>query len=99
MESYQKNLITPLAGAIAAALYPGSSAVAQEAQNAHEASDYTLEEVTVTATKREANIQDIPASIQALTQENLAAMGAKTLEDFSRFVPSMNVVTQCIDSI
>ncbi len=92
MGHHKKHFLTPVAGAIAAALYPGSSAVAQDAE-APEADNYALEEVIVTATKREVSIQDIPASVQAITQETLAAMGAKTLEDFARFVPSMNVVT------
>jgi len=92
MEHQKKHLLTPVAGAIAAALYPGSSAFAQDAE-APEADNYALEEVIVTATKREVSIQDIPASVQAITQETLAAMGAKTLEDFARFVPSMNVVS------
>lgn len=93
METYNRKLLTPLAGAIAAALYPGASAVAQDAQDDQEASELALEEVIVTATKREVSIQDIPMSIQAITQETLAAMGAKTMEDYARFVPSMNIVT------
>jgi len=93
MESSKKNFLTPLAGAIATALYPDSYAVAQEAQEAQEAGDYSLEEVIVTATKREVNIQTIPASVQAITQEALASMGAQTMEDYARFIPSMNVVT------
>ena len=91
MGHYKKHLLTPVAGAIAAALYPGSSAVAQDAE-APEAENYALEEVIVTATKREVNIQAIPASVQAITQETLEAMGARTMEDFARFVPSMNIV-------
>jgi len=91
MEHKKRYLLTPVAGAIAAALYPGSSAVAQDEQ-AQEADNYALEEVIVTATKREVSIQDIPASVQALTQETLEALGAKTMEDYARFVPSLNVV-------
>jgi outer membrane receptor protein involved in Fe transport len=52
-----------------------------------------LEEIIVTATKRTLDVQDIPATIQAITQESLAAMGAKGMEDYARFVPSVNVVT------
>jgi iron complex outermembrane receptor protein len=92
MGHQKKYLLTPVAGAIVAALYPGSSAVAQDAE-APDADNYALEEVIVTATKREVSIQDIPASVQAITQETLAAMGARTMEDFARFVPSLNIVT------
>lgn len=82
-----KLSITPVAAAVTAALYPGYAAVAQQSGD-----DYALEEIIVTATKRTASVQDIPASIQAITQESLAAMGAKTMEDYARFVPSVNVV-------
>jgi len=92
MGHQKKHLLTPVAGAIATALYPGSSVVAQDAET-KEADVYGLEEVIVTATKREVSIQEIPASVQAITQEALAAMGARTMEDYARFVPSMNIVS------
>jgi outer membrane receptor protein involved in Fe transport len=88
METQQKYVLTPIAGAVAAALSPGSGALAQDDDD-----QAGLEEIIVTATKREVSIQDIPASIQAITQESLAAMGARTLEDYARFVPSVNVVS------
>ncbi len=92
MGHQKKYLLTPVAGAIATALYPGHAAIAQDA-DAQDADNYALEEVIVTATKREVSIQDIPASVQAITQEALASMGAKTMEDYARFVPSVNVVS------
>ncbi len=87
MESQHKFALTPVAGAIAAALAPGQQAVAQDNN------DIALEEIVVTATKRTTSVQEIPASIQAITQESLEAMGAKSMEDYSRFVPSVNVVS------
>ena len=53
----------------------------------------TLEEIVVTARKRAETIQEIPATVQAISQESLMAMGAKAMEDYARFVPSVNVVT------
>ena len=88
METQQKYVLTPIAGAVAAALCPAHQAAAQADDD-----EVGLDEIIVTATKREVNIQDIPASVQAITQDSLAAMGAKTLEDFARFVPSVNVVS------
>ena len=88
MQTPTRNLITPVAAAVTAALYPGFAALAQEADD----SAYALEEIIVTATKRDVSMQDIPATIQAITQESLAAMGAKGMEDYARFVPSVNVV-------
>ncbi len=85
MDTQRKVALTPIAGAVAAALCPAHQAVAQS-------DDIALEEIIVTATKRSASVQDIPASVQAITQEALTAMGAKDLVDYARFVPSVNVV-------
>ena len=76
--------LTPVAGAIAAALAPSHQALAQ---------DFALEEIIVTATKRQLSVQDIPASVQAIGQEALANMGAATQEDFARFMPGINIVS------
>jgi iron complex outermembrane receptor protein len=86
MKSSYRYSVSPVAAAVAAALNPGIS-VAQDS------GVHSLDEIIVTATKREVSVQDIPASIQAITQESLAAMGARTMEDYARFVPSVNVVT------
>jgi len=85
MTMQQKFALTPIAGAVAAALAPAHQVLAQD--------EGGLEEIVVTATKRSLSVQEIPASVQAITQESLAMMGAKNMEDFSRFVPSVNVVT------
>jgi len=89
MQAPSRQSITPVAAAVTAALYPGVAVHAQQADD----SAYALEEIIVTATKRAVSVQDIPATIQAITQESLAAMGAKGMEDYARFVPSVNVVT------
>ncbi|MEQ8205174.1 MAG: TonB-dependent receptor plug domain-containing protein, partial [Woeseia sp.] len=82
--------VTPVAAAVATALYPGVSAHAQEAEAATRG---VLEEIVVSARKRTESAQDIPIAIQALSQDTLAAMGAKAMEDYARFIPSVNVVT------
>jgi outer membrane receptor protein involved in Fe transport len=48
-----------------------------------------LEEIVVTASKREVNLQDLAISIKAFTQENLTAMGADTFTDYARMTPSL----------
>jgi outer membrane receptor protein involved in Fe transport len=78
--------LTPIAGAIAAALAPSHQVLAQDAE-------FALEEIIVTATKRNLSVQDIPASVQAIGQEALANMGAATAEDFARFMPGINIVS------
>ncbi|MCH8278081.1 MAG: TonB-dependent receptor plug domain-containing protein, partial [Proteobacteria bacterium] len=86
MKSSFNYTVSPVAAAVAAALSPGIS-VAQDSD------DHALDEIIVTATKRAMSVQDIPASVQAITQESLEAMGARTMEDYARFIPSVNVVT------
>jgi iron complex outermembrane receptor protein len=85
MTTQRKFALTPIAGAVAAALAPAHQVLAQD--------EGGLEEIVVTATKRSLSVQEIPASVQAITQESLAMMGAKNMEDFARFVPSVNVIT------
>jgi outer membrane receptor protein involved in Fe transport len=82
--------------AITASLAAGGSglAVAQtDSEGEAESSAGVLEEVTVTARKREENIQDIPQSIQAFSQMEIDRAGIKSLQDVARFVPSMTVVS------
>ena len=95
MTTSAKYPVSPVTAAVTAALYPGLTLVAQETggDTVQDNDQYTLDEIIVTATKRAQSVQDIPATVQAITQESLAAMGAKTMEDYARFVPSVNVVT------
>ncbi len=89
MNTRQRIALTPVASAVAAAICPAQSAVAQDSASRTNA----LEEIVVTARKRAESAQDIPSAIQAISQDSLAAMGAKGMEDYSRFVPSINVVS------
>ncbi len=88
MKTYSAFKLAPLATAIAASLCSTSIAYAQKNQ-----ASGLLEEVVVTSRKRAESVMDIPASIQALTADDLKDMGARGLADYSRFVPSVNVVT------
>jgi outer membrane receptor protein involved in Fe transport len=50
-----------------------------------------LTEISVTASKRgEQSVQDVPAAIQALGGEDLAASGAVSFQDFAGRVPSLS---------
>jgi iron complex outermembrane receptor protein len=57
------------------------------------AQERSLEEVIVTARQRAESSQDIPMMIQSLSGEEIQKQGITTLEDFSRFVGSLNVQT------
>ena len=89
MKGRKKHLLTPVAGAIATALSPAQQALAQDQDN----EAVGLEEVLVTATKVTTSVQDIAATVQAITSDDLAAMGAKGMDDYSRFIPSMSVIS------
>ena len=53
-------------------------------------STLTLEEVLVTATKRGAlNLQDVPMSITAFTNEDIDLQGFKRLDDYAGQIPSL----------
>ena len=52
-----------------------------------------LQEIVVTAQKREQNVQSVPLSVQVIGQTQLAAAGVENFEDFNRVAPSMVVRT------
>jgi len=79
-----------LCSAVSAALAAGVPAVGQ-AQNSA-GSGLALEEIIVTARKRDENIQDIPQSIQAFSQADMDKVGINGLDDLAKFVPSLTVV-------
>ena len=79
-----KFQLLPLTTAVASVLVPSPHVMAQEGA--------MLEEVIVSARKRTESVQDIPASVQALSGEDIAQMGARGMEDFTRFMPSVNVL-------
>ena len=81
----------PLSLAISALIAaPAGTAVAQDQQEA--SGDVMLEEVTVTARKREETLQSIPQSIQAISSEQIQQAGLRGMNDYVRFIPSLNIV-------
>ncbi|HEY7773147.1 MAG TPA: TonB-dependent receptor [Marinagarivorans sp.] len=60
----------------------GAPALAQDAP--------ALEEVLVTATKREQSLQEIPLSVTAVTGEKLDETGTKNLADLTTLVPNIH---------
>ena len=80
--------LTPVSAAVVSALGVSGAAVAQEV----ETDDLAIEEILVTATKREMSLQDIPHSIDVLSSIELQRMGAKDLESTLRALPSIGLV-------
>ncbi|MDJ0813805.1 MAG: TonB-dependent receptor [Woeseiaceae bacterium] len=78
--------VSALAAAIVTALGPAQAALAQE-------DDSSIEEILVTATKREMNLQDIPHSIDVLSGVELQLMRARDLQATLRALPSVGLVS------
>jgi iron complex outermembrane recepter protein len=51
--------------------------------------EFTLEEITVTAQKREQNVQDVPIAMTIATQEQLERQMVYTLQDLARTTPGL----------
>lgn len=74
------------AGSIIASAFALLSAPA-----AAQSADGATDDIIVTATKRDASLQDIPFSINAQTAEMIQRSGATTIEDISRSVAGLTV--------
>jgi len=83
-----------LYAAVTAALAGTVSGLNAQEQIQSEAAADTgrLEEVIVSARKRDENIQDIPQSIQAFSQQDINRAGIQGLADVAKFVPALTVI-------
>ena len=82
--------LKPLAIAVIAVHSP-LAVVAQE-QTEEEDTGRTIEEVIVTATKREANMQDVAQSITAFTTDDLERLRARDMKEYIDALPSVALV-------
>jgi len=78
-------IVKPLAVAVALAAVGGQSAIAEE--------QYSIEEIIVSATRRNESVQDVAMSIDVLGESELENNGVGDLEDFAHLIASMNYVT------
>ncbi len=76
-----------LTGVSAVAALGGSTALAQQTAAPTQANQ--VEEIVVTATKRETNLQNTPIAISAFSQKTLDEQKVKDVTDLARFVPSL----------
>ncbi len=67
-----------------AATGPASTPAAGEAERA-------LQEIVVTATRREESLSKVPISVTALTQSDMDDRGIKDMQDIVRFVPGVTI--------
>lgn len=84
-EINRKFVMTPLAASVIAALNPSGPVQAQEP----EAKSRALDEITVTATRRELNLQDVAQSITAFSSSDIAEMGVRSMADYIKAMPSV----------
>jgi iron complex outermembrane receptor protein len=65
------------------------AAIAQPAL-AQDTGEATLEELVITAEKREQSLQDVPVAVSAFTSEKRDIAGITGIQDFVNFTPGMN---------
>ena len=88
--------IRPIHLAVAAALYGAAAThippalAADPAAAAGPPAPQVLQEVIVTATKREENLQNVPETIQALTASDIQNLGITHFEDIVRSMPTVS---------
>jgi len=78
-----RTIAAILAGSAAAATAP-----AVRAADAEESTEQ-IAEITVTAQRRSESMQDVPISMQALTEQALQQLNVSTFDDYLKFLPSV----------
>jgi iron complex outermembrane receptor protein len=83
VKSGKRFAMTPLAAAVVAVMNPVAPAVAQETG---------IEEIIVTATKREASVQDVAQSILAFSTGDIERRGILDMYDVTAAIPSLSLI-------
>ena len=76
-----------LAAAAACAVTPTTVTLAQDGEQAQ------LEEVTVTARRRDENLMQVPVAISALGAADIETIGAKSMIELASFTPGLHAST------
>ena len=89
----------PASGALCALLALGVAAPAAAQESAADDDNaIVIEEITVTATKRETDLMSTPVAVSAVTQERLISQGVADVTDLGDLVPNMQVGSSPSDS-
>src|SRR3954470_23280834 len=80
--------------ALLAATLTAHVAQAQSRAGTSAAATNTIEELVVTAEKREQSLQDVPVAISAFTAEKRDLVGINTVQDMTNFTPGLQYSTQ-----
>lgn len=76
--------MTPLAAAVVAAINPGAAAAQDDVRG--------IEEIVVTATRRELSMQDVAQSVTAFSTQDIERMGLVNMEDYIQALPNVTLV-------
>jgi iron complex outermembrane recepter protein len=89
-------LLTPLLAAVAVTSFNGiafgQNASSTQANGEGTAASGGLEEIVVTATRREQRQQDIPISLTAFSQQTLDTLSVNSMDDVTRLTPGVAFV-------
>ncbi|MCM2311980.1 MAG: TonB-dependent receptor, partial [Steroidobacteraceae bacterium] len=80
--------LSAVSAAVAVALAAVATARAQEGSGS---TPVEMEEIIVTAQKRQESVQDVPLSVAAFSGETLATAGVSSVLDLQRLVPNMAI--------
>src|SRR5690242_7398959 len=72
----------------------GTTANAQTTGSTTAAASNTIEELVVTAAKREQNLQDVPVAVSAFTSEKRDLVGINIIADITNFTPGLEYNAQ-----
>nr|MEA2797828.1 iron complex outerrane recepter protein [Phenylobacterium sp.] len=75
---------------LVAAVLGTTAAHAQSKPAATAAASNTIEELVITAERREQSLQDVPVAISAFTSEKRDLLGIKSVQDMTNFTPGLN---------
>ena len=87
----RKHLTQSISMALVGSVVAATVVVPAQAQ---EDDSGLLEEVIVTAQKREQNLQDVAVSIQVLGNEQLENLNVRSFEDFINYLPTVSYTSQ-----
>jgi iron complex outermembrane receptor protein len=81
-----RSCVTPLAAAVFAALYPALISAQERSQSGR------LEEIVVTATRRELDLQNVAQSVTAFSTADIEKQAFQSVEDVIGALPSVNLI-------
>lgn len=89
LKNKRKNLLASMVTIFATTSGLGQMAVAQGDEVATKQT--LIDEIIVTAQKREQRLIDVPISIEALGEEQIKDLGIKSLDDLSYVIPNLSI--------